>query len=619
MLEGGAPVRARRAVAGAAAISLVLAGGGLLEVGGVRAGASSPPATSVARSAVPAGFEPASVHFVSAERGFVLGRAPCGQSSCAALVATSDGGRSWSVLAAPPVSLATGQAAAGDPAAVGQVTFADASDGFAYGPGLWSTHDGGARWQEVRLGGPVVALAASAGFAEAVVASCDPSSPSCALPALRLERSPVARDDWRLVTGVAGYGDALLAVRGLAGWVATSPRRPFSAPWSIWHTTDAGASWRAIPDRCYQPTQASDLAGLASPGSSLLFELCAGNPGAGQEGKEVLVSRDGGASVALAGRPPLGGLASGIAAGGPDDLVVVASSGASSLYHSADGGRTWSTTMLDDGGAGLSDLAFVTSTEGAVIEGRPGEAPFPDRLLMTHDGGATWLAVTVAPIAAPAGPGAVWHEARRDQGAAARACIFSSRPGSGASGVRRCIGRFMEAHSASAAAVGFFDATGAYLIGFAPAGHLALGYTLTAQPMDCGCLGAMVLNGAPQYLLPPQPSLASPAYAALRRAYRLAGGATGLTYLFAPPYLEAERSLAGGAERLVLQYPLNDVCSACATPYRARVALRFSASGALVASTALGPCLGPAPQGSAAQEVGVVEPACPSTRAGPPQ
>ncbi len=55
----------------------------------------------------------------------------------------------------------------------------------------------------------------------------------------------------------------------------------------MWTTSDGGAKWHSLPDSCYQPAQATDLAGLASPGGNVVFELCAGDPGAGSEGKSL--------------------------------------------------------------------------------------------------------------------------------------------------------------------------------------------------------------------------------------------------------------------------------------------------------------------------------------------
>jgi photosystem II stability/assembly factor-like uncharacterized protein len=339
---------------------------------------------------VPTNFEPGSVSFVSASEGFLLGTSPCGHAPCTAVLATSDGGRTWTRVAAPGASFAS--TASRYPASVSQVVFANASDGWAYGNSLWATYNGARSWQRLNLGGPVFSLNSSARVAYALVGSCSPGANSCQTPILRLERSSVGSRSWQPVPGISRYGtSAIIAANGDNAWVSLAPRD--HGPAMVWTTSDGGAKWHSVPDSCYQPSQAIDLAGLASPGGSVLFELCAGNPGAGQEGKSLRISNDGGSTSHLVSHLPLGGLAQGIAAVGSENVYVTAVSGASDVYSSVNGGKTWAARIFDDGGAGLTDIGFSTPSFGAAIEGQPAYGLSADRLLITDDGGATWVAV----------------------------------------------------------------------------------------------------------------------------------------------------------------------------------------------------------------------------------
>ncbi len=205
------------------------------------------------------------------------------------------------------------------------------------------------------------------------------------------------------------------------------------------------------------------------------------------------------------------------------------------------------------------------------------------------------------------GPSAVWPDAWHDQVAAFSACAHPP------AGERPCLESFMHRHGASAAAVSFFAATGRYLTAFVATGRVDLGGTAPPYPVSGGGGGIMLLNGRPPDLVPPLPSVATPAYARLRAAYRLPTGASALDILVAVPWLESARTQPDGRETIVVQYPINDQCSACSTPYRARVAYRFSATGAYVGLQGLGPCKRRLP----GQPVGrVTEPACPATRPG---
>src|SRR5215471_17472442 len=47
---------------------------------------------------VPASFKANSVTWVSAQRGWVLGAARCGQSTCSDVIGTSNGGKTWQLI-----------------------------------------------------------------------------------------------------------------------------------------------------------------------------------------------------------------------------------------------------------------------------------------------------------------------------------------------------------------------------------------------------------------------------------------------------------------------------------------------------------------------------------------
>ena len=247
-------------------------------------------------------------------------------------------------------------------------------DGWAFGPQLWSTHDGGTTWRRIGESAAVSDVEASNGQAYALVGG-------------RLLRAPAGSDSWAAVSGGPQDGRSI-ALHGSVVWVVTGSGKLV--------TSTDGATWRTLDSVCASAGTQWQLAGVASVDASRLYLLCAGGVGAGNEDKKVLFSTDGGVhATATNADPPRGGDINGFAAASPTTVAVSARSGASFVYRSGDAGRSWQTVLQQgDGGVGYFDLGFTTSSQGVVVYGRPGAAVATTTLLMTHDGGASWAPVT---------------------------------------------------------------------------------------------------------------------------------------------------------------------------------------------------------------------------------
>jgi photosystem II stability/assembly factor-like uncharacterized protein len=321
-----------------------------------------------------------SVTFVSPQDGFVLGQVTCRGTLCYGLAKTTDAGHSWTFVADLPVAPANNQP-------ITKVRFADARDGWAFGPQLWATHDGGVSWHQLAQAGPVADVEAAAGVVYALAATC--GAEPCAGGG-RLSRAAVATDAWAAVPGIAVKPNGTIALHGQSVWVASGGESGV-----VFVTSADGARWHVLADPCPQGSGPSSLAGVAPVTASTVYLLCASDPGAGSETKLVLLSTDGGATAhATVTAPARGGLAGGIAAASASVVAVSAQSGASWIYRSADAGRTWNSAFeKGDGGLGIEDLGFTTSSQGVAIYGTPGNGN-PSLLLMTRDAGATWSPVT---------------------------------------------------------------------------------------------------------------------------------------------------------------------------------------------------------------------------------
>jgi photosystem II stability/assembly factor-like uncharacterized protein len=326
---------------------------------------------------------------VSATQGFVLGAqactgASCGQGcisgSCATLATSIDAGKTWTNVGIVPAALTN---------AITKVRFATASDGWAFGPQLWSTHDGGHTWSQITMAGPVSDVEASGGVAYALVASC--GTPPC-IQGDRLLKTTVSTDGWTAISGPAlPDGGGSVSPHGNVVWVVVN-----GGGSSTFDMITGGNSWHRLANPCTSAGTDLSLVGVAPVSASAMFLLCAGNPGAGSEDKVVLFSSDGGAhAAATSAAPSRGGIATGIAAASTAVVAVPAASGASFVYRSADGGHTWGTPLTQgDGGVGYYDVGFTTSTQGVAVYGNPAVGNAATSLLMTYDAGATWKPVT---------------------------------------------------------------------------------------------------------------------------------------------------------------------------------------------------------------------------------
>ncbi|HVM65282.1 MAG TPA: hypothetical protein VMU14_10500 [Acidimicrobiales bacterium] len=317
------------------------------------AGAAATPSTTPAPGATTyapalAALQPQSVTFMSAQEGFVLGSS--------SIARTTDGGRSWSALPTP---------AGWD---VRELRFANASDGWAWGAQLWSTHDGGRTWHRLVVPGGqggVYALEAAAGTVHMVVFDGQ---------AFRVATAPVASDAFTLSLGApsvpVGGGPVptiQLVLEGRTGWLVEVDRTVVGGLQLV------GGQWQPWTPPC---TGANGPAVLAASSPTELVAACdqgVWGP-ATPMGERLWVSHDGGATWTDSGGVPVTGPQA-IATASP--TVVVAGTEAT-----FDGGATWS-TVLPSGAE--DDLGFTTTAQGVAIVQRA--------LLMTRDSGHTWQEV----------------------------------------------------------------------------------------------------------------------------------------------------------------------------------------------------------------------------------
>ncbi len=330
--------------------------------------------------------------FVSDRRGFALGTFACGSRRCDALLSTTNGGTSWAKLPAPAaVSAGPYNTCPSAQPCVSQVRFATPLVGYAFGPSLFLTIDGGRVWRPVH--GLNVSSLEAAGSNVVRVAS---AGPGCSGMPYDVQSAPTGSTAWQLLHPprilmicppvlyrqgqrlvLVGYGNAAGGVRATA---------------RIVRSDNGGATWAGGPDQCGGRDGYASAVTIAPP--DVLVLLCrhqmpnsAGDFGPGW----VRVSVDGGATFGpdQVVRAP-GGLPTRdidgyqLAAASANRLLVVATGPhADRVYLTDDGGQTWSTTLASSGSAPIIEVGFEDPLTARIARG--------DLVWTTYDGGRHWI------------------------------------------------------------------------------------------------------------------------------------------------------------------------------------------------------------------------------------
>ena len=295
----------------------------------------------------PAGFQPSSVTFVGNHGGYlgaVLGQAPCGGRSCTAIAGTTTYGGPWTTVGVSPAGAA----------AVSQLRFADPENGWAYGPALYATHDGGLHWTRVAMvTGRVIDLAAAGGRVLAVTATgCAGTGSGTAATApctgFGLYAAAVGSDHFvRVLSGPGGgpvtAGGLQLQPTVQAGYLIAGGR--------LYSGALDGGSWGLIPPESSAAPgcltgQATGSPALLAPGAHVLYLACAT-----AQRLELYRSASSGRTWQAAGRIPATGTATSLAVSPSGTLVLATTDG---LYSSSSAAPAWKPAA---GGSG-SGVAF---------------------------------------------------------------------------------------------------------------------------------------------------------------------------------------------------------------------------------------------------------------------
>jgi hypothetical protein len=370
---------------------------------------SRPPPTSAVTPSLPPGFVPQSFTAISAAHWWVLGSVPCGARDCPAIVTTTDGGATFQPLPAPGGPFGPGL---NSPPAAGNIRFADSADGWAFGPALYATHDGGRHWTAIWVPGRVTELEPGLGEVFAVVTPPNPNrapgwpNPPCArtgtctssTPAPRLWRAQPSSGRWS-ADPAAGAVSTGLAVHGRSVWVinAMSTRAGPVLGTGLLHSADGGSHF------ALQPEAIPGIACSYSPATdTVIWSYCSGG-----HFMYAYLSRDAGAHFTAVGptqAPPTTPNSypngSALEAASPATAVAASDLPGNPLIRTTDQGTTWSVVQAPPDSTGTWSLTGFTTPEDGYALWEHGAATYQAstaQLWRTTDGAASWSPVKTLP------------------------------------------------------------------------------------------------------------------------------------------------------------------------------------------------------------------------------
>lgn len=273
--------------------------------------------------------------------------------------------------------------------------FANANDGFAFDPGLWTTINGGASWTDQQSLGElkhftVLSLTATSnGTVYVLAARKNPSTDGSvgrqfvfraaadSTPFSQVARVPVSGVAAKLVAA----GPSVYLVSGNGDLLSFGP---------------VGERSVKLPD-----TSAGSGCQIAASSQTSLLAICGGSVASGAMGaREAFGTTDGGRHWTRLANPGkgLGYATSGVAETANGHAVIVAGDAAEvGLLTTVDHAQRWRTTLSYTGtdGVSFSDLGFENDLDGSVIYNPATNGlnvkPRPTGILLrTSDGGASW-------------------------------------------------------------------------------------------------------------------------------------------------------------------------------------------------------------------------------------
>jgi hypothetical protein len=283
---------------------------------------------------------------------------------------------------------------------VSGIRFLNGADGWAYGPGLWSTSDGGQTWQQDPTGNMVVtALETEGGRAFAVFANCTSAGQAASLAYygehctdFQLETTLAGPDShWQTI---AMHGTAVssttLPASGSSSQSVTDPAIVLQGD-TGWLVGPLGQVYTgSLSAGTWNQVSVSPCAAMpaSSPTTMLGWSLATGSLVAACDATQspvLYTSADGGSTWTKVATAPSFGTATALTASPAEPSILATTDGIEA--DSASTGQWQQVTSL---AGGFSYVGMTSQTQGVAI---PADTSL-HQIWMTYDGGQTWQSHT---------------------------------------------------------------------------------------------------------------------------------------------------------------------------------------------------------------------------------
>lgn len=349
---------------------------------------------------VPRGFIANSITWLSAARGFLLGDAPCGKQTCTYVVGTKDGGQAWSLVGKIDAPIAE-EGRAPYPG-ITEIRFATPEVGWAFGPYLYRTTDGGVTWTSETIPGggkQVLSLVTNSSKTFATVSSCPwLENGNCAVSLWRTGSKDAKAWARASIKIPAGY-TAWLSLFAKTVYLVDNPVIDSLSKNYLYASTNDGATFTARRVPC-DAAEHINLTSLAPSSPTAVGLLCDGQFGLSLADKYAYVSTDTGSNDTFVGalaKPDANyGIQAQMAMSSSGDLAVASASDGSFMYINIHHGSSWTMVIgKSDGGLGWNDLVYATARRAWVIYA-PADAPVAlGEVYVTNDDGEHWSQVAL--------------------------------------------------------------------------------------------------------------------------------------------------------------------------------------------------------------------------------